>query len=90
MKPDQFLLRHGQPWTALKRDPMWKDLLETIRGFDPARSMPAVDSTAATENAAHLLGRITGFNLAVNVIEALKIEETITPPEETWGVEKPE
>lgn len=88
MTPETFLSRHGAQWLVLRRDPMWTDLLETIRAFDPSRAMPAVSATDATNNAEHLLGRISGFNLAVNVLTSLEpspqhvaIEATYEPDE---------
>jgi hypothetical protein len=90
LSPDQFLTRHAEQWQVLRRDPMWRDLIETIRTFDPCRAMPAVTAKDATENTQHLLGRIAGFNLAVNVITALEpgpqhvnLQATYQPEETT-------
>lgn len=70
MTPEQFLQRHGTDWNAIRRSELFPALVETLRSFDPSRAMPAVEASSATEHAQHLLGRIAGFNLAVNTLES--------------------
>jgi len=89
MTPDKFLSRHGEAWLTHRSDPMFRDLIECLRAFDPARAIPNVTAKDATENTQHLLGRIAGFNLAINTIMALEpgpmhvnIEATYQTPEE--------
>ncbi len=85
MTIDLFLKRHGEVWEAFKRDPMFIDLIETVRDCDPSRALPLVSATDATENTQHLLGRIAGFNLAINVItQKLVLMQVVEPPKETW------
>lgn len=76
MTAELFLKFHGEQWMPLCRTQMFKDLIELLRTSDPARALPGVDSVAATDHAQHLIGRIAGFNLAVNTLE-----KGIVPPE---------
>jgi len=85
MTSDQFLARHGEQWEAFKRDPMYKDLVDTVRTFDPARKMPEVPAKDATEHSSHLLGRIAGFNLALEIIDKLSVPQKTVDPEASWS-----
>lgn len=81
MTDDQFWKFHGPTWNEFRRSDTFPALLDVLRNRDPARATPALTSTDATECAQHLLGRISGFNLAVNTIEALKQDEPAQEPE---------
>tara|TARA_R110000868_G_scaffold64854_5_gene194628 strand:- start:3973 stop:4242 length:270 start_codon:yes stop_codon:yes gene_type:complete len=85
MTIELFLKRHGENWEKLKRDPLFTDLIEAVRSCDPARAMHLVSAKDATDNTQHLLGRIAGFNLALNVIDGISLPQDSTPPEETWA-----
>ena len=85
MTKDQFLNRYGPAWNELRRSELFSALLETLRDSDPARSMPAVMAQSATEHAQHLLGRIAGFNLAVNLLEnGIIVEDAEQEPEPAY------
>ncbi len=88
MKIETFLSRHGEVWEQFKRDPIYPDLIATLRALDPSRSMHLVTAKDATENTAHLLGRIAGFNLAIGIMEEIQLQQSNAMPEETWGIEK--
>lgn len=88
MTTEQFLQRHGAEWYQFRRSEAFPSLLEILRSFDPARTMPAVHADSATEHAQHLLGRIAGFNLAVNILEtAIVFEPEVKEPEVTYQSE---
>lgn len=70
MTNEAFLKFHGQQWAELRRGQIFTDLLATLRSSDPARATPGVAAGDATANAQNLLGRIAGFNLAVNLLES--------------------
>ena len=89
MTAETFLKRHGEQWSAFRRDPMYPDLVELLRSFDPARQMDKVTAKDATENSEHLLGRIAGFNLAINAFTILEPAEQL-PPLETHYEEQPD
>ncbi len=90
MTKEQFLQLHGSDWANIRRSALYADLLATLRGYDPARLMPGVEATSATEHAPHLLGRIAGFNLAVNLLESgIVFEEIAEEPEATYPQDEP-
>jgi hypothetical protein len=66
---EMFVSRHGDNWLAFQRDPMFRDMMEMVRAFDPARAAPDIAASSATEHAQHLLGRIAGFNLVTNLLD---------------------
>lgn len=84
-----FLERHGPQWAALQRDLMFADLLALLRTKDPARATPGLTSTDATENAQHLLGRISGFNLLMNFLDGgITAYVAPEPPAQNYEEEK--
>lgn len=82
MTVPQFMQRHEVAWNALQHDPMWHDLISTLREFDPARKLPAVGVEDLTKNTNTFLGSISGFNLAVNVLtHGITLDPNIRMPE---------
>lgn len=66
---EMFVSRHGENWLAFQRDPMYRDMMEMCRCHDPARATPDIAAPSATEHAQHLLGRISGANLIINLLD---------------------
>lgn len=67
---------------------MWEDLMDLLRSHDPSRDLPQVTAQSASENAQHLLGRIAGFNAAVNTLDAIERPQTQEEPEPSFSKEE--
>lgn len=86
---DRFFKNNGRTWDYLRGTGVWEDLLDLLRSCDPAREMPDITVQSLTEHSQHLLGRISGFNLAVNILERLERPQTDdTEPETTFRPEE--
>jgi hypothetical protein len=81
---DRFFRFHGRSFDYLKRSDMFIDLMDVLRSFDPARAMPDVQAKDSTEHSQHLLGRITGFNLALQALETLARPAEEQIPQESF------
>lgn len=84
MNVDLFLKRHSQQWAELRRDPMWDDLVELLRSFDPARAMDSITAMDGTNNSSFLLGRIAGFALCMNAFTGIEIPSDNSTPEQNY------
>lgn len=87
---ERFFKFHGRTWDYIRRSDAWEDLLDLIRAFDPCRDLPQVTAQSASDNSQHLLGRIAGFNAAVNVLETMERPTQESEPEANFSESTPE